>query len=92
MVLDLFSEYVAFMSADDQRERGSEVEIYGELGLTPKLGMKIRFSQTRRVQQMISAAAASSAVDAEGLEANLSAADDRVRDVFRIAVERARDV
>lgn len=66
-----------------------EVEIYGELGLLPKLGLAVRFTRQSRLEHVIDAAAEHAELSREELEERLVGSTDRVRDVVARAALRA---
>lgn len=84
--------YVAIVADDGERESSREIEFYGELGIMPKFGAKIRFARKARVDHMIESAADFSDLGRAELEERLAASSGRVHDVLLMAAMRASEV
>lgn len=80
------------MADEGERESSREIEFYGELGIMPKLGAKIRFARKARVDHMVESAAAFSGLGRAELEERFAASSDRVHDVLLMAAVRATEV
>lgn len=83
---------VAGVADKAARENSGEIEVYGELGLLPKAGIKIRLARKARLERVIDSAVEHAELDREQFEDRLADADDQVRDVVVAAALRAGEV
>lgn len=66
--------------------------MYGELGLLPRAGVKIRIARRARLERVIDAATEHAELDRGQLEDRLADSSDRVRDVVATVALRAGEV
>jgi len=83
---------VAGVADTESSEKSGEIEVYGELGLLPKVGVKVRLARTARLERVIDSAVEHAELDREQFDDRLADADDQVRDVVFAVAFRAGDV
>lgn len=80
------------MADEAAGETSREIEIYGELGILPKVGVKVRLARKARVERMITSAASHARLDPGQLQERFADSDDQLRDVVVLAALRAEQV
>ena len=80
------------MTDKSSRENSGEIEVYGELGLLPKAGVRVRLSRKARLERVIDSAAEHAQLGRDELEDRISDAGERVLDVVTVAALRAGEV
>lgn len=79
------------MGDETSCETSQGLEVYGELGLVPKVGLKLSLSRKSRVDRLLESAAEHAGCDGPSFGEQVADSTERMRDVFFMAAVRAQD-